>query len=141
MISSLLVKKALLVQEVAGRFSEGLDPKFRESLVRCLTKLDILSLRYLGSQNYRIRLVPQEVALVSEPARPFGWAVWLAILTDARLDDPDWILSGLMKGSSGWGFTHAEAGAWRSEYIRAHLAVTPERTDRTPPRPAYQNAR
>ena len=122
MVSSLLAKKARLVQEMAGRLCEHLDPPYRDSLVRCLGRLDILSLRYLASQNHQVRVVPHEVSLVSDPARPFGWAVWLSILTDTKLDDPDWILGGLLKGSEGWGFNQNEARQWRSEYIRAHLA-------------------
>jgi hypothetical protein len=122
MNSSLLAKKARLVQEVAGRLIESLDSVYRDSLVICLNRLDILSVRYLGSQNFRLAAVPQEVAAVSEGARPFGWAVWLAILSDSNLDDPEWILGGLMKGSRGWGFTQKEAHQWRREYIRAHLA-------------------
>lgn len=130
MTSSLLAKKARLVQEVAGRLSEHLDPAYRDSLARCLSRLDLLSLRYLGSQNHRIHRVPQQVALVGESVRPFGWAVWLSILTDAKLDDPDWILGGLLKGSEGWGFSPEEARRWRSEYLRAHLTpLTPARPE------------
>lgn len=125
MTSSLLAKKARLVLEVAGRLTEHLDPAYREPLIRCLNRLDILSLRYLGSQSYEMRLAPQEVALVSEASRPFGWAVWLAILTDAKLDDPEWILGGILKGSDGWGFTSKEGRQWRTEYVRAHLAPAP----------------
>lgn len=140
MVSSLLLKKARLVQEVAGKLSGSLDPEYRDALVKCLTRLDILSVRYLGANDYEITVVPQEVARVSEVARPFGWAVWLSILTDARLDDPDWILGGVLKGSGGWGFSPAEARQWRSEYIRAHLAASPDHAGSSPPRPALQNA-
>jgi hypothetical protein len=123
MVSSLLVKKALLVKEVAAKLSEHLDPAFHESLRRCLSRLDILSLRTLGSLGYTIRRVPQEVALVSEACRPFGWAVWLAIVSDANLDDPEWILGGVLKGSGGWGFSRPEAQSWRREYVRAHFTA------------------
>jgi hypothetical protein len=122
MVSSLLVKKALLTKEVAAKLSEHLEPAYHESLRRCLARLDILSLRTLGSLGYTIRRVPQEVALVPEACRPFGWAVWLAIVSDANLDDPEWILSGVLKGSGGWGFTRSEAQHWRREYVRAHFA-------------------
>lgn len=132
MISSLLVKKALLVREVADKLSEHLDPDYHESLRRCLTRMDILSLRTLGSLGYTIRRVPQEVALVSEACRPFGWAVWLAIVSDANLDDPEWILGGVLKGSGGWGFNRAETQSWRREYVRAHF---------TPPVPAHAEKR
>ncbi len=122
MQSRLLIKKIRLVQETAAKICADLDPAWQDSLVRCLTRLDILSVRTLSLQDLRLRAAPPEVTLVPDTARPFGWAVWLAILTDASLDDPEWLLAGLHRGWSRWGFSHEEARCWRREYIQAHTA-------------------
>jgi hypothetical protein len=124
MQSRLLLKKNRLVQETAAKICAGLEPAYQDSLVRCLHRLDILSVRALGLQNLRLRSAPSEVALVPEVARPFGWAMWLAIFTNASLDDPEWLLAGLHRGSSRWGFTTDEARRWRREYIQAHTAAS-----------------
>ncbi len=122
MQSRLLIKKNRLVHETAAKICAGLDPVWQDSLVRCLNRFDILSVRALSLQGLRLRAAPPEVTLVPDAARPVGWAVWLAILTDATLDDPEWLLAGLHRGSSRWGFSTEEARCWRREYIEAHTA-------------------
>ncbi|MEE9217568.1 MAG: hypothetical protein V3U98_00720 [Acidobacteriota bacterium] len=141
MTSRLLLKKLRLVDEAAAKICAVLEPSYTDSLVRCLKRLDILSIRYLASRNLRVHFAPQEVALVSELARPFGWAVWLAILTDTRLDDPDWILAGLHKGAQRWGFTEDEGRQWRKEYIRAHLEPSSPPAHRVQPGAALETLR